>query len=222
MRNRNFAIIKTGRLPARDRSLKMKVILNEDVKSLGEEGDVKNVAKGYYRNYLGPRRLAVPYNDLTVAYFEQRKEEIEKRKEAKRLASRSQKEKLESLALEITVPVGRNGKLFGAVSAQTIVELLSKEGFEIERKKIEIPGNSIKSVGNYHFTVKLYEAETAEMKIAVKGKEEEPKEDSKAKKRRQEKTPEEKNSETSEPEKNSETETVENSEEKPASESGAE
>lgn len=170
----------------------MKVILNEDVKSLGEEGDVKNVAKGYYRNYLGPRRLAVPYNDLTVAYFEQRKEEIEKRKEAKRLASRSLKEKLEALSLEITVPVGRNGKLFGAVSAQTIVDLLAKEGFEFERKKIEIPGTSIKSVGNYHFTVKLYEAEIAEMKIAVKGKEEEVKEEPKTKKRRSEKVEEEK------------------------------
>ena len=49
----------------------MKVILNEDIKYLGEEGDVKNVANGYYRNYLGPRHLAVPYNELTakISYF---------------------------------------------------------------------------------------------------------------------------------------------------------
>ena len=55
----------------------MKVILNQDVKHLGEEGDVKNVANGYARNYLFPRNFALPYNDVTVAYFESRKAEIE-------------------------------------------------------------------------------------------------------------------------------------------------
>ena len=54
----------------------MKVILNQDVKHLGEEGDVKVVANGYARNYLFPRNLAVPYTDVTVAYFESKKEEI--------------------------------------------------------------------------------------------------------------------------------------------------
>ena len=62
----------------------MKVILNADVKHLGEEGDVKTVANGYYRNFLFPRKLAVPYNEATVAYFESRKAEIEAKKEAKR------------------------------------------------------------------------------------------------------------------------------------------
>ncbi|MBQ9494238.1 MAG: 50S ribosomal protein L9 [Treponema sp.] len=151
----------------------MKVILNADIKSLGEEGDVKNVANGYYRNFLGPRRLAVPYNEVTVALFEARKAEIEARKEQKRRDSASLKEKLEALALEITVPAGKTGKLFGAVSAQTIVDLLAKHGFEIERKRIEIPGVAIKSVGNYHFTVRLYEAQTAEVKIAVHAQQEE-------------------------------------------------
>ena len=56
----------------------MKVILNVDVKSLGEEGDVKNVANGYARNFLLPRNLAVPYNETTVAIFEARKAEIER------------------------------------------------------------------------------------------------------------------------------------------------
>jgi len=58
----------------------MKVILNADIKHLGEEGDVKLVAAGYARNYLFPRNLALPYNDMTVAYFESKKEEIEARK----------------------------------------------------------------------------------------------------------------------------------------------
>ena len=150
----------------------MKVILNADVKHLGEEGDVKVVANGYYRNFLFPRNLAVPYNEATVAYFESRKAEIEAKKDAKRAASASLKEKLESIQLEIAVPAGSNGKLYGAVTSQTVMELLAKQGFEIERKKIEIPGLAIKSCGNYKVTIKLYEAQTAEVHLTVKAQEE--------------------------------------------------
>ena len=146
----------------------MKVILNVDVKSLGEEGDVKNVANGYARNFLLPRNLAVPYNEATVAIFEGRKAEIEARKEQKRKDSASLKEKLESAALEIVMPAAANGKLYAAVTSHVVAEALAKQGFEIERKKIEIPGSSIKSVGNFKATIKLYEAQTAEVQLAVK------------------------------------------------------
>lgn len=146
----------------------MKVILNADVKSLGEEGDVKNVAKGYARNFLLPRKLAVPYNEYTAAEFEARKEEIEARKEQKREAARSLKEKLEALCVEIVMPSGVNGKLYGAVTAQVVADALARQGFEIERKRIEIPGLAIKSVGSYHAVVKLYEAQTAEITVTVK------------------------------------------------------
>jgi large subunit ribosomal protein L9 len=149
----------------------MKVILNIDVKSLGEEGDVKNVANGYFRNFLYPRNLAVPYNDTTIALFESRKAEIEARKEQKRKESASLKERLEALVLEITMPAGTNGKLYGAVTSQIITDLLVKQGFVIERKRVEIPGLVIKSVGNYHFNIKLYESQVAELKISVKAQE---------------------------------------------------
>lgn len=149
----------------------MKVILNSDVKHLGEEGDVKVVANGYFRNFLFPRNLAVPYNEATVAYFESRKAEIEAKKEAKRAASASLKEKLEALALEIAVPAGNNGKLYGAVTSQSVMDLLAKQGYEIERKKIEIPGLTIKTTGNYKVTIKLYEAQTAEVALTVKAQE---------------------------------------------------
>ena len=147
----------------------MKVILNQDVKHLGEMGDVKNVANGYARNYLFPHMYAVPYNDATVAYFESRKEEIEARKEQKRKDSASLKEKLEGLSIELVVPAGANGKLYGAVTALTISEYLAKNGIEIERKRIEVA--AIKNVGTYHATVRLYEAQTAELKVTVKGQE---------------------------------------------------
>ncbi len=149
----------------------MKVILNVDVKHLGEEGDVKNVANGYARNYLLPRALAVPFTPETEALFESKKAEIEARKEIKRVNAKSLKEKLEGSAFEITMPAGSNGKLYGAVTAHVVADVLAKNGFEIERKRIEIPGLAIKSVGNYHATIKLYEAQTAEIAISVKAQE---------------------------------------------------
>ena len=149
----------------------MKIILNVDVKHLGEEGDVKMVANGYARNFLFPRNLAVPYNEMTAALFESRKAEIEAKKEVKRLNARSIKDKLEGAAFEIVMPAGSNGKLYGAVSAQVVSDMLAKNGFEIERKRIEIPGLVIKSVGNYHATIKLYEAQTAAISITVKAQE---------------------------------------------------
>lgn len=145
----------------------MKVILNADVKHLGEEGDVKVVANGYARNYLFPRNLALPYNDLTVAYFESRKEEIEAKKEAKRKEAESLKEKLTATNIVIPMPAGSNGKLYGAVTSHTIADALHKEGYEIERKRIDVPGLTIKSVGKYVVTVRLYESASAELTVEV-------------------------------------------------------
>ncbi len=154
----------------------MKVILNQDVKHLGEEGDVKVVANGYARNYLLPRELAVPYNEATVLMFEARKAEIEARKEQKRKDSASLKDKLQAEALTIVMPAGTNGKLYGAVTSQTVMELLQKQGYDIERKRIEIPGAAIKSTGKYNVTVRLYEANTAELTVVVKSQEQAAKE----------------------------------------------
>ena len=150
----------------------MKVILNQDVKHLGEEGDVKVVANGYARNYLLPRNLALPYNEMTVAYFEGRKAEIEARKEEKRKNAASLKDRLEAFTVRLVMPAGPNGNLYGAVTNQTVADELHKNEFDIERKRIEIPGNAIKSVGKYHATVRLYEAATAEIKIEVVSQEE--------------------------------------------------
>jgi len=154
----------------------MKVILNQDVKHLGEEGDVKVVANGYARNYLLPRELAVPYNEATVLMFEARKAEIEARKEQKRKDSASLKDKLQAEALTIVMPAGTNGKLYGAVTSQTVMEMLQKQGYDIERKRIEIPGAAIKSTGKYTVTVRLYEANTAELTVVVKSQEQAAKE----------------------------------------------
>ena len=149
----------------------MKVILNKDLAPLGEEGDVKDVAKGYARNYLFPRGIALPFNERTVKLFESRREEIEVRKVQKRENAAGLKGNLESLPMEITMPAGPNGKLYGAVTAQTIVDELAKHGYKIERKRVEIPGTNIKNVGKYKVTVKLYENAVAEMSVSVMGQE---------------------------------------------------
>ena len=145
----------------------MKVILNEDVKYLGEEGDIKNVAKGYARNYLFPRNLAVPCNEFTLAHFESRKEEIEAKKAAKRQDAAGLKEKLEALSIKILMPAGPNGKLYGAVTTQTLFDELQKLNFDIERKRIEIPGQTVKSTGVHKALIKLYENTSAEISFTV-------------------------------------------------------
>ncbi|MDR2541833.1 MAG: 50S ribosomal protein L9 [Treponema sp.] len=149
----------------------MKVILNKDLTPLGEEGDVKEVAKGYARNYLFPRGLALPFTPRMIKLIEGRRAQIEERKEQKRLDARGLKEKLDTLELTITMPAGANGRLYGAVTNQTITDELAKVGFQIERKRIEIAGNGFKAVGKYKATVKLYENQTAEISILIAAQE---------------------------------------------------
>jgi large subunit ribosomal protein L9 len=145
----------------------MKVILNQDVRHLGEEGDVKDVATGYARNYLFPRQFAVPCNDMTLAYFETRKADIESKKAAKRADAASLKDRLEAAVITFVMPAGSNGKLYGAVTNQSIADEFKKLGFEIERKRIEVPGLTFKNVGKYHVTVHLYESASATVQVIV-------------------------------------------------------
>lgn len=149
----------------------MKVILNQDVPNLGEIGDVKEVAPGYARNFLLPRDLAIVYNARSVQLFEHRKNEILAIKEEKRKASASLKDRIEAEELSITMPAGANGKLYGAVTNAAVADELLKKGLEIDRKKIEIPGRSIKSVGSYKIDIHLYEKEEAVLKLLVLGQE---------------------------------------------------
>ncbi|GAB6091363.1 50S ribosomal protein L9 [Spirochaeta dissipatitropha] len=145
----------------------MKVILNADVPHLGEEGEIKEVKSGYARNFLIPRKLCLPYNNESIAVIESRRDAIEKRREDKRQAAMGLKAQLENKPLAISMTTGRNGKLFGSVNAATIATELEKNGIHVERKSIDIPENSLKSVGNYKVSVKLYGGETATLTVAV-------------------------------------------------------
>ncbi|MBN1686746.1 MAG: 50S ribosomal protein L9, partial [Spirochaetales bacterium] len=107
------------------------------------------------------------YSKQNVAYFEQRKEVIEKRKQEKREEAKSFREKIESKVLEIEVPAGDTGRLFGSVNSATIAEKLASEGITIERKKIDVPESSIKMVGEYRVRLRLYGDEVAGIKVIV-------------------------------------------------------
>ena len=149
----------------------MKVILNKDLSTLGEEGDVKDVARGYARNYLFPRGIALPYTPKTVKLFEARKEEIDAKKAQKRQDAMGLKERLETLELSLTMPAGPNGKLYGAVTSQTVADELAKQGFQIDRKRIDLASTGIKNVGKYRGVIRLYENSQAEIQIVIVGQE---------------------------------------------------
>ena len=145
----------------------MKVILNEDVVNLGEEGDVKVVKDGYARNFLIPRGYAVPFTKGNEKVFEARKDIIEKKKEEKRKAAMSEKDKIESLEVSIPMPAGENGRLFGSVTNALISDILAQNGIQIERKKIELAEHNIKTVGKFSAKIKLYEHQTAELSFNI-------------------------------------------------------
>lgn len=147
----------------------MKIILNKDVQNLGEEGDIREVARGYARNYLIPKGFGVAYTKQNLALLEGRRKAIEKRKEEKRDRAAGLRERIEALSLTIPMTVGETGRLFGSVTNAMISEELAKLGVEVERKRIEIPEHTIKMVGNYVVKVRLYGSEVASLKVSVTG-----------------------------------------------------
>lgn len=145
----------------------MKIILNQDVVNLGEEGDVVVVKDGYARNFLLPTGAAVLYNKTNAAIFASRAAQIEKRKAEKRAQSASLKEKLDATVINLVVTAGDSGKLFGSVTAAMVQEALAKMDIQVDRKKIEVSTHAIKMVGTYSVIIHLYENEVSHVKLVV-------------------------------------------------------
>jgi large subunit ribosomal protein L9 len=147
----------------------MKVVLLEDVKSLGKKGQVVEVKDGYAKNMLLPQKKGVEataknLNDLKLQKANADKKAAEALEEAKETAA-----KLEALTVRLGVKLGANGKSFGSVSTKEIAEALEKEsGMAIDKKKIAAEG-SIKDAGTYTVTVKLHPEVTAKVKVVVSG-----------------------------------------------------
>jgi len=144
----------------------MKIILREDVPSLGKEGTVVDVANGYGRNYLIPRGkayLATPGN--INRYEEERKffdaRSIKEREEAQALASR-----LTNISCTIAKKVGENEVLYGSVTNADIAAVLKEEGFNVDKRKI-VFDEPLKKLGVYNIPIKLHTEVTAELKVWV-------------------------------------------------------
>jgi len=146
----------------------MKVILNKDISNLGEEGDIKDVARGYARNFLIPKQLVMPYTREALAILESRRERLDERRKEKQKAALDIKTRLESEELVLEMPAGERGRLFGSVTSATIVDALAAQGITVERKRLEIPEKTIKSVGTTRVRVRLYGEEEAELKVVVR------------------------------------------------------
>ncbi|MGB4407647.1 MAG: 50S ribosomal protein L9 [Sphaerochaeta sp.] len=145
----------------------MKIILNQDVVNLGEEGDVVIVKDGYARNYLLPTKAAVLFNKTNMSLFAARERAISKRKNEKRTLASGLKSKLDETTITLVLSAGESGKLFGSVTSAMVQEELAKLGFVIERKRIEVSSHTIKMVGTYSVRIRLYEDESAEISVVV-------------------------------------------------------
>ncbi|HZK18120.1 MAG TPA: 50S ribosomal protein L9 [Clostridia bacterium] len=147
----------------------MKVILKEDIKGLGKEGDVANVSDGYARNYLIPKGLAVAATSGNIRSLKQLKKTAEKKQEKAIDAAQKLVQKLEGLTVVVNAKVGETGRLFGSVNNKDIAEILRKKHkIKVDRKKIVLR-DPIKELGNYTLTVKLHPKVNTKLNVEVTG-----------------------------------------------------
>ena len=144
----------------------MKVILKENIETLGHIGDIVKVAPGYARNYLLPRGLAIEATTRNAKALEHAKRQMEYKKnkvleQAKQFAA-----KIEGLAFVISHQAGEEGKLFGSVTNMEIAERLMAEGIEVDRKKILL-ADPIKHTGEFTVGIKVHPEVTANLKVNV-------------------------------------------------------
>ena len=144
----------------------MEVILREHVDHLGRRGEIVKVADGYARNYLLPRKLALPATEGNRKQIERERakfeaKEAEERKVAEALAAR-----LAALEIVIARKVGETEALYGSVTAADIADALAAKGFDVDRRKLQL-GEPIKKIGDVDVPVRLTRDVTATLKVRV-------------------------------------------------------
>ena len=145
----------------------MKLILLEDVKSVGKKGDIVNKNDGYALNYLIPKKLAVEATKANMNDLELKKKAEEKRKKEELEEAKKIAEQLNDKVVKVSVKAGENGKVFGSVTNKEIAAALEKQhGLKIDKKKIVL-ADQIKMVGERHVEVKLHPQVTAELKVKI-------------------------------------------------------
>ncbi|MDR1204332.1 MAG: 50S ribosomal protein L9 [Peptococcaceae bacterium] len=145
----------------------MKVILLQDVKGTGKKGDTVNVAEGYARNFLIPKKLVVAATEGNVKEL-QRQKNADANKKAQSLEyARTLEQRLKDLTLTLSAKTGEAGRLFGALTNKDIGDVLEKDhGIVIDRRKIEIK-NAIKTLGEHEAVIKLHPEVSINIQIQV-------------------------------------------------------
>lgn len=144
----------------------MRVILKQDVENLGRKGDIVDVASGYGRNYLLPKKIALEVTPSNMKMIEIERQALKKKFEKERLSSKELIDRLNQATLTFRRKAKEKDVIFGSVSASDIKDALTELGFDIDRKKI-ILEEPIKRLGNYAVPVKIFYDERAEVKIEV-------------------------------------------------------
>ena len=154
----------------------MKIILRESIENLGKRGDIVNVARGYGRNFLIPRKLAIEVTPSNMKMVEQQQRALRKKLEKEVQTYKEQIEKFNQIHLTFTRKSGDKESIFGSVSLTDISKALEEKGFDIEKKKILL-AEPIKKLGNYRIPIKVFHDERAEINVEVLkegGEEEQP------------------------------------------------
>ncbi|MBN2245007.1 MAG: 50S ribosomal protein L9 [Candidatus Aminicenantes bacterium] len=149
----------------------MKVMLKENIESLGKKGEILNVAAGYGRNYLIPKKLAIKVTPSNIRMIAIEQKALQKGLEKEMASYQALVEKLNQVSLTFSRKTGEKDVLFGSVSSSDIREALEGQGFELEKKKILLD-EPIKRLGNYSIPIKVFHEEKAEIKVAVVSEEE--------------------------------------------------
>jgi large subunit ribosomal protein L9 len=144
----------------------MEVILKEDIAKLGSRGDVVKVAEGYGRNYLLPRKLAIQANAGNKAVIEQMKSASLRRSAKEKTQAEELAKQFDGVALSFQRRSGDNDQLFGSVTSGDIVDALTKKGFNLDRRKVQLH-EPLKTVGEFAIPVKLHKDVTAHLKVVI-------------------------------------------------------
>lgn len=148
----------------------MKVILLEDVKSLGKKGEIVNVNDGYARNFILPKKLGLEETSKNLNDLKLQKQNDEKVAQEKLDAAKALAEEIKEKSITVKIQAGVEGKVFGSISSKEIATEAKKQlNMDIDKKKIVIP-DAIKSLGTYNVNIKLHKDVTATLTVKVEAK----------------------------------------------------
>ena len=145
----------------------MKVILMQDIKSVGKKGQIIDASDGYARNYLLPKKMAVVANAVNLNELKTKQEANKYRKDMSLANAKDLSEKMKDFELTFKIKAGDNGKTFGSVTSKDIAEELKKKYYvEVDKKKVML-SDAIKTLGVYNIEIKLYEGVSGIIKVSV-------------------------------------------------------